>query len=92
MNIYTWNTEYATEYTDQNGDKILFNPTHAKGMGTMETTHSDGRRVCGEYSIREENETLYLWWDGSECIFSPSDNGFDLLPTNIYTNRFTRTI
>jgi hypothetical protein len=93
MTIFEFETQYATEYMDSDGNKICFMPT-SKGMntGAIFTTTKEGQKIGGEYSIREQQGQLFLGWFGKEFRFSPTHDGFELFSGNVVAYRYTRPV
>jgi hypothetical protein len=90
MDRYDWNTKFTTEFIDQHGTKIMFNPLHNKTEGSMITTRSNGQSIGGTYNLREENGNFYLGWYRTEFLFSPTEKGFNLLIGETVSYSFTR--
>lgn len=93
MTIYEFETKYATEWVDQYGTKRCFMPlSMGQNTGAMFTTPLGDTILGGEYSMRTENGRLYLAWYGNEFLFSPTDNGFQLLTGDSVTYSFTAPV
>lgn len=90
MTTYEWNTRFTTEFIDQFGTKIMFNPLHTKTEGSMITTKTNGHSIGGTYNLREENGNFYLGWYATEFLLRPNKKGFDLLVGETISYSFIR--
>ena len=93
MTIYEFETKYATEWVDQFGTKLSFMPlSMGKSTGAMYTTPKGKGTLGGTYSLRAENGNLYLGWYGKEFLFSPTNEGFQLITGDSVTYSFTAPV
>lgn len=93
MTIFEFETQYATEWVDQYGTKLLFMPlSKGKNTGAMYTTPVEHPMLGGEYFLRQDGHSLYLGWRDSEYLFSPTNQGFELLLGSSVAYSFTRPV
>ncbi len=90
MNKYEWNTKFATTFIDQFGTQIDFNPLHSDERGSMITYRTNGFKIGGEYTLRENGSDLFLGWHNEEFLVSPTEKGFDLLSGKSVEYSYTR--
>lgn len=79
MNIYDFNTKYATEWMERKGSKISFFPFSVEQKGAMFTTVPGYPTIGGEFILREFYDDLYVSFGGKEYLFCGTPTGFDLL-------------
>lgn len=90
MNTYDWNTKFTTEFIDQFGTKIMFNPLHKKDAGSMLTTYKDGSTIGGEYTLRCDGNICFMGQRDIEYLIRPTEKGFDLIVGESVKYSFTR--
>lgn len=92
MEIYDFNIKYATEWVDQHGNKVLFQPCTFNNRGAMYTTSPGMPELGGEYSLRNEGGNLYLRFYPTdvEFLILPTIDGFQLLMGSSPAYSFTR--
>jgi len=91
MDRHDFQTTYTTEFIDNFGTKILFNPLHSISEGSMITTTPNGESIGGTYQLREDSGNIYLGWKNIEFLFYPTEVGFNLIKDKVIRYTFVRS-
>jgi hypothetical protein len=86
MNIYQFNTEYATCYKILDETRFRFNPLHSLETGSYTYSPHLNKEIGGHFKLKEINGTLFLTLalgTQNEKIYkiAAHENGIDLIST-----------
>ena len=90
MTIQEFELKYTTYYEDEQGNRVMFNPLHKKGIGSMTWEYKRMPNVGGEYEIKQEGNDLYIGIKGKMYLFVPTEVGFNLVIGEAVHYRFTK--
>lgn len=94
MTILEFQTRYSQKkWKETNGTLVEFTPLSAKTTtGTVYTTAVSLPMLGSEYRLRQSGDQLFIGWRDTEFLFSPLNNGFQLISGNTVTYEFAASI